>query len=69
MTAALIGFNAAAVAMTVVGGLVPLIERLFTRRLLWRMFSLRSGVLLAIAFIEILPAATFVRRLWRGELF
>ncbi|MFH1724651.1 MAG: ZIP family metal transporter [Elusimicrobiota bacterium] len=57
MTGALIGFNTAAVAMTVAGGLVPLVERLFTRRWLWRMFSLRSGVLLAVAFTEILPEA------------
>ena len=57
MTAALIGFNTTAVVLTLLGGSVPFIGHLFTRRWLWRMFSLRSGVLLSEAFVEILPQA------------
>ncbi|TBR20118.1 hypothetical protein EPO15_13525 [bacterium] len=57
MTAALLGFNAAAAAFTCVGGLLPLTPGALSPRLLWRLFSLRSGVLLAIAFVEVLPEA------------
>lgn len=57
MSAALLGFNAAAAAFTLVGGLLPLAPGALSPRLLWRLFSLRSGVLLAIAFVEVLPEA------------
>lgn len=57
MTEALLGFNAAAVILTMAGGLVPFLKDLFSRRWLWRLFSLRSGVLLSVAFTEVLPHA------------
>ncbi|MFH2202493.1 MAG: ZIP family metal transporter [Elusimicrobiota bacterium] len=57
MSGALLSFNVAAVALTLLGGGLPLIKNLFSRRWLWRLFSLRSGVLIAIAFVEILPHA------------
>lgn len=57
MSAALLGFNAVAAALTLVGGLLPLAPGALSPRLLWRLFSLRSGVLLAIAFVEVLPEA------------
>lgn len=55
MTSALIGFNAAAVALTLFGGAVPL--KALSRAWMLRLFSLRSGVLLAVAFTEVLPKA------------
>ena len=57
MSGALLGFNAVAAALTLVGGLLPLAPGALSPRLLWRLFSLRSGVLLAIAFVEVLPEA------------
>lgn len=61
MTGALLGFNFVAAALTLVGGLLPLAPGALSPRLLWRLFSLRSGVLLAIAFVEVLPEA------WRAS--
>ena len=55
MTGVLIGFNGAAVVLTMIGGFVPFFQNLFSKRWLWRIFSLRSGILLSIAFVEILP--------------
>jgi zinc transporter ZupT len=57
VTGALLGFNAAAAGFTLVGGLLPLAPGTLSPRWLWRLFSLRSGVLLAIAFVEVLPEA------------
>jgi ZIP family zinc transporter/zinc and cadmium transporter len=57
MTGALLGFNSAAVALTILGGFIPFFQNLFSRTWMWRMFSLRSGVLLSIAFVEVLPHA------------
>ena len=57
MTGALLGFNSAAVVLTLVGGFVPFFQDFFSRRWLWRVFSLRSGILLSVVFIEILPHA------------
>lgn len=57
MTGALLGFNSAAVALTLVGGCVPFFQNFFSRRWLWRLFSFRSGILLSVAFVEILPHA------------
>lgn len=50
----LTGFAALAVAMTFVGGAVPLGDYL-SRRALGRLFSARAGILLAVAFTEVLP--------------
>jgi len=57
MSTALIGFNTAAVLLTMLGGFFPFFQDIFSRKWMWRLFSLRSGVLLSIAFIEILPHA------------
>lgn len=58
MTLAL--FAALAVVMTFVGGAVPLGDYL-SRPALARLFSVRAGILLAVAFTEVLPEA------WRME--
>ncbi len=50
-------FNAAAFGLTLLGGLVPLAPGALSARWLWRLFALRSGVLLAVAFVEVLPEA------------
>ena len=50
----LIFFTALAVAMTFVGGAVPL-GGLLSRHRLSRLFSMRAGILLAVAFTELLP--------------
>lgn len=57
MTRALVAFNAAAFALTLAGGSVNLRRDLLSKLWLWRLFALRSGVLLAVAFVEILPEA------------
>lgn len=51
----LLSFNLMAVAMTLLGGLLPLTQKIFSREALKRLFSLRSGILLAIVFTEVLP--------------
>lgn len=53
----LLGFTALAILMTFAGGLLPLSPLLFSRRGMSRLFSARAGILLAVAFTEILPAA------------
>lgn len=54
MTLAL--FAGLAVLMTLVGGAVPLGDYL-SRKQLARLFSVRAGILLAVAFTEVLPEA------------
>lgn len=51
----LAAFNALAVLATLAGGRIP-ISRL-SRKGLWRLFALRSGILVSVAFTDILPAA------------
>ena len=53
----LTGFALGAFAMTYAGGLLPLSQRLLSRAGLSRLFSLRAGLLLAVAFTEVLPEA------------
>ncbi len=53
----LVIFAVAAVAMTLAGGLVPEGHAAFSRSGMRRMFALRAGILLAVAFTEILPEA------------
>jgi len=53
----LLSFNLMAVAMTLLGGLLPFNSTFFSRESLKRLFSLRSGILLAIVFTEVLPEA------------
>lgn len=50
----LAGFAALALLMTFVGGVIPLGDYL-SRRALSHLFSLRAGILLAVAFTEVLP--------------
>lgn len=50
-------YNAFAVAMTLLGGMLPFSKALMSRQALWRLFALRSGLLLSITFIEIFPDA------------
>ncbi|MBI3300057.1 MAG: ZIP family metal transporter [Elusimicrobia bacterium] len=57
MSAELLAFNAAATGFTMLGGVIPLSPGALSPRWLWRLFSLRSGVLLAVAFVEVLPHA------------
>lgn len=47
----------AAFAATMVGGFVPQLARLLTRGLMSRALALRSGLLLAVAFGDVLPEA------------
>ena len=42
---------------TALGGLVPLAQNLLSRPSLRRLFSFRSGILVAVTFLEILPEA------------
>lgn len=60
MTSTLVLFAVGAVLMTFVGGAVPLGDFL-SRRALARLFSVRAGILLAVAFTEVLPEA------WRAS--
>lgn len=55
--AAFLGFNAAAFGLTLLGGAAPFARGLFSRRGLTRLFSLRSGILVAAVFLDILPEA------------
>jgi zinc transporter ZupT len=50
-------FTLAAVAATLLGGLYPFGKALVSRRAMGRLFSVRAGILLAVAFTEILPEA------------
>jgi zinc transporter ZupT len=51
----LLFFTVLAVAMTFVGGLLPAAQALLSRAGLSRLFSVRAGILLAVALTEILP--------------
>jgi zinc transporter ZupT len=62
MTEAVLAFNVASVLMTLCGGIVPMIRSLISRAGLLRMFSLRSGLLLAVAFVDVLPEAWALSR-------
>lgn len=53
----MIFFAALAFGMTLLGGLFPLAKDTISRKGMWRLFSLRAGLLLAVAFTEILPEA------------
>lgn len=53
----LLAFSVIAVLMTYAGGLFPLEKALFSRSGMSHMFSLRAGILLAVAFTEVLPEA------------
>ncbi|MBI2362608.1 MAG: ZIP family metal transporter [Elusimicrobia bacterium] len=57
MTRTLLGFNAAAFLFTLLGGVLPLAPGTLSPKWLWRLFSMRSGLLLAVAFVEVLPEA------------
>jgi len=57
MSAALWTFNVFAVAMTLLGGMLPMWQNLMSRQGLWRLFALRAGLLLSITFIEVFPDA------------
>lgn len=50
-------FAALAVIMTVMGGCSLSARSLFSRQAIARLFSIRAGILLAVAFTEILPEA------------
>lgn len=60
----LILFAVAAVAMTLVGGRTKLAE--LSRTALGRLFCVRAGILLAVAFTEILPEAWGLNRAMAG---
>lgn len=53
----LLAFTVIAVIMTFVGGLFPLAQSLLSRPGMSRLFSVRAGILLSVAFTEILPEA------------
>ncbi|MBI5244605.1 MAG: ZIP family metal transporter [Elusimicrobia bacterium] len=53
----LTAFNCAAVGMTLLGGLVPAVRSALSRAAIGRMFALRSGILLSVALVGILPEA------------
>ena len=55
MSVELVAFNSAATGFTMLGGVIPLSPGALSARWLWRLFSLRSGILLAVAFVEVLP--------------
>jgi ZIP family zinc transporter len=48
---------AAALAATAAGGLLPAADALVRRAGLWRLLAFRSGLLIAIAFTDVLPSA------------
>lgn len=53
----LLAFTVLAVVMTFVGGFSHWAQSLLSRRGIGRLFSIRAGILLAVAFTEILPEA------------
>lgn len=53
----LVYFTVIAVAMTFAGGLAPMAKNLLSRPGMWRLFSLRAGILIAVSFTEVLPEA------------
>jgi ZIP family zinc transporter/zinc and cadmium transporter len=62
----LVLFNVGAAAMTLFGGLVPAIRGALSRRTVARMFALRSGLLLGIALVGVLPEAARLDEAWSG---
>lgn len=59
-------FAAAAFLMTLLGGLLPLGPGWLSRSGMWRLFSLRAGLLLSVAFTEIFPEAWSTQPTWAG---
>jgi zinc and cadmium transporter len=59
-------FTLLAFTMTFVGGLVPAAQKLLSRAGLSRLFSVRAGILLAVALTEILPEAWELNRAMAG---
>lgn len=55
MNTELLAFNTVATGFTMLGGVIPLAPGALSARWLYRLFSLRSGILLAVAFVEVLP--------------
>ena len=53
----LLAFNCAAVGATLLGGLVPAVRGVLSRASIGRMFALRSGILLGVALVGVLPEA------------
>lgn len=53
----LVALVLAALAATFVGGLFPLAQSWLSRAGLWRIFAFRSGILLSVTFIDVLPQA------------
>ena len=53
----LLAFNSAAVAATLLGGLAPAVRSALSRASIGRMFALRSGILLGVALVGVLPEA------------
>jgi len=53
----LLGFNILAVLGTLAGGVIPLAKDMLSRQGMWRLFALRSGILLSVTFTQILPEA------------
>ena len=62
----LVSFAFIAVIMTLVGGLFPFIGSLFSRPGISRLFYLRAGILLCVAFTEILPEAWSLHHILAG---
>ncbi|MBI4375444.1 MAG: ZIP family metal transporter [Elusimicrobia bacterium] len=59
-------FMSLAVLMTFAGGLFPATQGLFSRKGMARLFSMRAGILLAVAFTEILPQAWMQNQVLAG---
>jgi zinc transporter ZupT len=53
----LLAFLALALLATGIGGLVPLAQNLLSRPSLRRLFAFRSGILVAVTFLDLLPEA------------
>lgn len=66
MNGPLAAFTALAFAMTFVGGLTEKAQALLSRAGLSRLFSLRAGILLAVALTEILPEGWQANRVCAG---
>lgn len=62
----LILFNLGAAAMTLLGGVVPAVRGALSRGAVARMFALRSGLLLGIALVGVLPEAARLDEAWSG---
>jgi zinc transporter ZupT len=63
---ALRAFTALAFVMTFVGGLTPLAKAVMSRAGLSKLFSVRAGILLAVALTEILPEGWLIQPAWTG---